>query len=139
MHQSTIDELQQQIQGSPEQRFGHKMHAVRFRKLGMTYPELSRWFGESPRTIKRWVRSYNLHGIDGLLEKHSGRPTELTALQRAEVLAATTAGPQSVGLPFKNWTGRALAKWIIQRWGVRLRERQCRRMIETAKSGGSIQ
>ena len=134
MHQSTIDELQQQIQGSPEQRFGHRMHAVRFHKLGMTYPELSKWFGESARTIKRWVRSYHLHGIAGLLEKHSGRPTELTALQRTEVTAAITAGPESVGLPIKSWTGRALAKWINRQWGIRLQERQCRRMILAAKS-----
>jgi transposase len=112
------------------------MHAVRFYQLGMTYPELSKWFGESARTIKRWVRSYNLHGIAGLLEKQPGRPTELTALQRAEVMAAITDGPQSVGLPIKSWTGRALAKWIYQRWDIHLRERQCRRMIETVNRAG---
>ncbi len=48
-------------------------------------------------------------------------------------MAAVTAGPESVGLPIETWTGRELAKWISQRWSIRLRERQCRRMLEAAK------
>ncbi len=79
MRQSTIKKLQQQVHESHERRLGRKLDAVLLREQGKTYPEISKCFGESQRTIKRWVRSYDLYGIDGLREKRSGRPTELTA------------------------------------------------------------
>ena len=137
MPQSAIDELEEQIRQSPEQRLGHKLHAVLFRKKGMEYPELSKWFGESQRTLARWVRAYDVHGLAGLREKEPGRPTRLMPKQRAEVIDAIRNGPASVGNEGTAWTGRALADWINRRWGVHLRDRQCRRMIEAAKPGVS--
>jgi transposase len=133
MPQSAIEELEKQIRQSPEQRLGHKLHAVLFREKGMEYPELAKWFGESPRTLARWVRAYKVHGLAGLQEKQSGRPAQLTPEQRAAVFAVISDGSSSVGRAGTAWTGRTLAEWINQRWGVRLRERQCRRMIEGAK------
>jgi transposase len=130
---SEIKELQQFLREYPERRSTGKGYAILFRKKGMTYPELARWFGKSPRMIARWVRAYNLHGIDALREKESGRPPRLTEAQRAEVRSAITERLKIVR-PRKAWTGRTLARWIKRRWGVRLDERQCRRLIEAAKA-----
>lgn len=132
MRQSTINELEKRIRQSPEQRLGHKVHAVLFREKGMQFPELSKWFGESQRTLARWVRAYNVHGLAGLSENEPGRPTRLTPEQHAEVIDAIRNGPGSVGCAGTAWTGRTLAEWINRRWGVRLHERQCRRMIGAA-------
>ena len=136
MPQSAIEELETQIRTSPEQRFGHKLHAVLFRKQGMEYPELAKWFGESPRTLARWVRAYDVHGLAGLQEKQSGRPMRLTPEQRDEVIGAIKNGPRSVERAVTEWTGIDLADWINRRWGVRLHERQCRRLIAAVKNGG---
>jgi transposase len=130
---SEIKELQQFLQEHPERRSADKARAVAVRKKGMTYPELARWFGKSPRTIARWVRSYNLHGIDALRDKKPGRPTRLTEEQRAEVRSVIVERLKSIR-PRKAWTGRTLAEWIKRRWGVRLDERQCRRIIDAAKA-----
>jgi transposase len=97
MPQSAIDELEEQIRQSPDQRLGHKLHAVLFRKKGMQYPELAKWFGESQRTLARWVHAYNVHGLAGLSEKEPGRPTRLTPEQRAEVIDAVRNRPASAG------------------------------------------
>jgi hypothetical protein len=113
MRQEVIDQLQQKIHGSPEQRLGHKMHAVLFREKGMEYPELTKWFGESQRTLARWVRAYKLSGFEGLLEKQEGRPKRLSADQRAEVIAAIARGPRSVGLAINEWTAQA-AGWSVR-------------------------
>ena len=137
MPQSSIDELEQQIRQSSEQRLGHKLHAVLLRKRGMEYPELAKWLGESTRTLARWVRAYNMHGLAGLQEKQSGRPMRLTREQRDEVIEAINKGPRSVGRAATAWTGNDLADWINRRWGVRLHDRQCRRMINACKNGVS--
>lgn len=120
MHQSANHEIEKQIRQSPEQWLSRKLYAVAFREKGMTYPELSKWFGESQRTIARWVRAFKMHGLAGLEEKEPGRPTRLTPEQRAEVTDVIRNGPARVGCTGTAWTGHALADWINKRWGVRL-------------------
>ena len=125
---STTD-LQTEIHGSADQRYGRRLHAVLLLERGMRHPAVARALDEAPRTLARWVRRYrdHGHGLAGLRERAAGRPRRLTPDQLAEVRGAVAGAPE------KEWTAAALAAWIEERFGVRLSDRQAGRLLSQAR------
>ncbi len=121
-------ELQNEIHGSADQRYGRRLHAVLLIENGLSYPAVARALGEAPRTLARWVRRYRDHGLVGLRERAVGRPRRLTRQQLAEIRGAVAGAPE------KTWTAAALAAWIAERFGVRLCDRQAGRLLRQARA-----
>jgi transposase len=137
MRPSVVAELENQIHGSAEQRYGRRLHAILLVERGMSYPATARLLGDSPRTIARWVHRYNDHGLAGLRERPKGRPRRLTRAQNDQI-RAVIAWPERGGSAAKPWTAPALAEWIDQRYHVRLSDRQCRRLLSESRIRGVI-
>ncbi len=121
----TVTDIQTEIHGSADQRYGRRLHAVLLIENGLSYPAVARALGEAPRTLARWVRRYRDHGLAGLRERAAGRPRLLTPEQIAEVRGAVAGAPP--------WTAAALAAWIEHRFGVRLCDRQAGRLLSQAR------
>ena len=120
--------LHQEIRRSEESRYDHRLHAVLLVFQGMTCPEVAELLGEAPRTVEYWLDRFGKNGISGLGEQpKSGRPTRLSEKQ-LEVVKAALQQVQA-GLPGPSLSGKALAAWLAERYGVSLGVRQCQRLL----------
>ena len=59
-----------------------------------------------------------------------GRPSEITAEYRAELLAAARRRPRSLHLPFSLWTLQRLADYLAERTGLRVSDETVRRALK---------
>lgn len=75
--------IQQEIQRSDESRYDHCLHGLLLVAGGHTCQQVAEWFGEDRRTIQRWVKTFEQHGLNGLREgpPRSGRPRTLSTQQ----------------------------------------------------------
>ena len=122
--------LQQEIYRSEESRYDHRLHCVFLVAQGLTCPEVSRLFGDSPRAVELWVRRFEEEGLAGLQEGHrTGRPARLTDDQIREVALILTQRPFDAGIPGNAWDGKTLCAWLEKRFGVQLGVRQCQRLF----------
>jgi len=75
--------------------------------------------GASLSAVKRWKRVMKAEGFSGLQPKENGgRPTRLTDEQRDQLCEIITAGAVSSGFENECWTGRRIAKIILEKFGV---------------------
>ena len=75
--------LKDEIRRSAVSRYDHRLHSVLLVAQGMTCPKVARLFGDTPRSVENWVRSYELYGLRGLLEdKRPGRARRLNPQQQ---------------------------------------------------------
>ena len=113
-----------------ELRLAHRLHALMLVSLGHSCHEVAGWFGESPRTLQRWLQSYSSQGLDGLRDHWAGgRPARLSPQQRACIAQEISAMPSELGLTQVRWSGKFLSRRIEALYGVLLSERQCQRLL----------
>ena len=76
---------------------------------GKTNTEIAATVGCSRPAVLRWRSRYAIHGLDGLVDHpRSGRPRTIGDDRRAEIVAATLAGPPE-RLGITHWSARTLA------------------------------
>lgn len=115
---------------SASARFMHKAHCVLMVMSGMTCCGVAAMFGESARSVARWVRAYEQGGIEGLKNKpHRGRPAWLPASEFVVLTGELSHSPCDLGLAQDRWTGDLLAMHVARQYGVRLGTRQCQRLL----------
>lgn len=126
--------LQDEIRRSSEARYDHRLHGVLLVAQGMSCPEVAKTLGDAPRTVEYWVRQFEAEGLSGLAEAdRPGRPCRLDAGNLAEIESALRKSPRNFGLEANLWDGKALAKFIENRFGVTLCVRQCQRLFRRFK------
>ena len=122
--------LRQEAEHSPHSRFVHRLHCVLLIAEGRSCYEVARWFGDEPRTVERWVREFQQHGIEGLREKpHPGRHATLFDAQMRELELAFRTGPRELGYAANTWNSKSLRAEILRRFGVTLSGRHCQRLF----------
>lgn len=90
---------------------------------GRPAAEVARFLGVHERTVRRWVKSYEAGGEQGLAAKpQPGRPPKLDARQEAEVLSWVSKNPtdEEFGFSTELWTGPRVAHLIGRRLGVKM-------------------
>ena len=122
---------------SPEGRFLHRLHCVLLIFENRNCYEVARWFGESPRTIQRWVRAFNNDGMEGLRDHHSsGRRGKLTGEQMRCLAHDLKNSPPVLGYLDQKWGGKLLSEHLASNYGIRLSVRQCQRIIRVFSEEG---
>ncbi len=100
---------------------------------GLKVPQIAAIVRESEATVGRWLKRYLAEGTEGLQDApRPGRPAEITAEYRAELLAAVRRRPRSLHLPFSLWTLQRLAEYLAERTGVRVSDETVRRVLKQA-------
>jgi transposase len=80
--------------------------------------------GMDRQTLRDWVHRYNNEGLAGLRNrKPSGRPSSLTAQQKAVLCQLVEQGPDPAVHKVVRWRRRDLAAELERRFGVKLHER----------------
>jgi len=122
--------LQQVILRSQESRYDHRLHGLLLISQGLDCYQAAEWLGQNPTTVQRWVHRFEQHGFAGLEEgDRSGRPSQLTAVQRAQADRDLRRSPRQFGYAQNLWDGRLLAHHLHRTYGVHLGTRQCQRIF----------
>jgi transposase len=62
---------------------------------GLKVPQIARLVRESEATVLRWLKRYRAEGLEGLHDApRPGRPAQITAAYKAELLAAVRRRPR---------------------------------------------
>jgi transposase len=104
----------------------HLRHqAIRLRKSGRTYGEISEVTGVHPTTVCQWYKSYERGGAKAVRIKKRGRPTgscrTLSQAQEKELRRAIREKcPDQLKLPFALWTRIAVQQLIKQLFAIKM-------------------
>jgi transposase len=83
------------------------------------------------QTLRDWVHRYNAEGLAGLKNRKApGRPSRLTAEQKAELAALVEKGPDAEKDGVVRWRCADLKRRIEETFGVRLHERTVSKQLK---------
>ena len=123
--------LRHEGEHSPQSRFVHRLHCLLLVGTGRSCYEVAEVFGDDPRSVERWVREFQQHGIEGLREKsHTGRHATLADAQMRQLELALRNGPRELGYAVDLWNNPLLRAEILRRFGVTLSARHCQRLFK---------
>lgn len=103
--------------GRTEQRVARRSHIL----LAMEDPqtiveELAQQIDLTPTGIWYVCRRYETHGIDAIYDApRSGRPREISALERVAIEQLACCDPAGLGLHMTHWSTRSLARIAAER------------------------
>lgn len=90
---------------------------------GMSREEAARIGGMDRQTLRDWVHAFNKDGAGGLINaKSPGRPSKLSAAQKAEIKALAEQGPDFEKDGVVRWRRIDLARIAKDRFGVTVDE-----------------
>lgn len=123
--------LETEVHRSSESRVIHRLHAVLLVSVGCSCYQVAHWFGEDPRSVQRWIHSYEQHGLDGLREQHrAGRPARLTPEQLQQLRPELAVSPGQAGYTQARWSGKLLAQHLERDFDLHFSQRQCQRLLQ---------
>lgn len=122
--------IQQEIARSDESRYDHRLHGLLLITGGQSCQQVADLFGEDRRTVQRWVKRFEIHGLEGMRDgERSGRPATLDGKQWAALGCDLRRDPAEFGLAGHLWDGKLLSEHLHRRYGVTLGIRQCQRIF----------
>ena len=122
--------LRNEGEHSPQLRFVHRLHCLVLVGTGRSCYEVAEVFGDDPRSVERWVREFQQHGIEGLRERpHPGRPATLADAQMRQLALALLSVPRGLGYTVDLWNNKLLRAEILRRFGVTMSLRHCQRLF----------
>jgi len=76
---------------------------------------VARRLGVDRKTVRRWRERFRLNGVRGLKDRpRSGRPCEIDAVTRCQVVAMACGSPADAGIPHRElWTVDALHDAVL--------------------------
>lgn len=122
--------IQQEIARSDESRYDHRLHGLLLLTGGQTCQQIADLFGEDRRTVQRWVKRFEEHGLDGMREgERVGRPACIDAKQWAALEKDLRRSASDFGHVGHLWDGKLLSAHLKQRYRIDLGVRQCQRIF----------
>jgi transposase len=117
--QAAVDALLRQRALSPRQR--ERLEMVKAAGMGSDVATIGQWTGRTPRTVRRWLRTFREGGVTALAGAPiPGRPPKADAAYLAALEDAVERAPRSMGLPFDVWTSGRLSAYLEATTGVRI-------------------
>jgi len=102
-------------EGCGEARRYRRARMVQLAATGASISAIARALGTSRGRVGDWLGRFEKEGVAGLEDQpRSGRPVEITALERHQVIATATSDPGEFGLDRTVWSHEALAEVLEQ-------------------------
>jgi transposase len=98
-----------------------RLQAIYLRGQGKTPPEIARILGRCPKTVRNWIKRFNIGGPDALKYTHTGGRTAKLTSQQEEALIRSIKEARPDG---RRWTLKTLAEKVFEEYGVRLSQQQ---------------
>ena len=94
LSESKLKELQTQYKQERDRRMAERIHCIILYAQGKDLNELKRILFVSLKTLKKWIKTYLVQGLDGLRQwGYKGQESDLSAAQWAEVEAELERRP----------------------------------------------
>ena len=125
--------IKDELRNSESARNLCRLNATLLVHLGFGCPVVAGWLEVSARSVERWTRAYEQHGVAVLREIHGGgRPASMSPGQMQQLARELGLPPSQQGLGHSHWSGKLLALHLSQRYGVVVSARQCQRLLSAA-------
>lgn len=112
----SLEELEVARQCAPSKNASDRMLAVKSLGLGVDFEIVCKMFVVCERTLQRWIRDFNLFGIDGLVDhERTGRPPAIAPGKKTELTELIEA-PEKAG--YAHWTGRKFHGYLRETLGL---------------------
>ena len=103
-----------------EARLYRRARTVLLAAEGQSISAVARTLGTCRARVGQWVQRFREHRLDGLQDLHrSGRPPEVTPLERHQVIATACQSPADLGLQRVLWDHATLACAVMSAGLVR--------------------
>lgn len=130
--------IRRAAKSSRDQLLMHELHCVLLVGLGRSCHEVGGWFGDSTRTVERWVSAFNQHGVAGLCARRpGGRRPRLPYDTAQRVAFEIRQSPGVCGFSDALWGGRLLMQHLYEHYGVTMGLRQCQRTLCRLRAVGA--
>jgi transposase len=101
------------------------VYAVYQVALGHNPKELQSVYNTSHKSICNWVHRFNAQGIAGLQDRpRSGRPSRLSAENKAKLKQVVLLSPMGAGFSSGTWTWALVLEYIRTVFGIEYRKSQ---------------
>jgi transposase len=113
--------LQEIVRRSTEEaRLHRRARMVLLAAAGESVSAIAVRIGTNRLRVGQWLRCFAEQGVDGLRDRErSGRPPEITALERHQVVAAACQSPRQLKIEREIWSHEALAQALMDQGLVR--------------------
>jgi transposase len=119
-------------------RVAKRIHAVLLNAQGRTSGELCRILAAPRSAVSDWLRNFEEHGLEGVLEGYrSGRPARLTLEQRTALEDIIESGPVAYGFDCGIWTSPMIARVVEEEFGIAYHPGHVRKLLHAI--GFSVQ
>jgi len=119
-------------------RVAKRLQAIVMNAEGYSSGEIARILKAPRSKTSEWLRLYEEHGVDGLLEGHrSGRPRGLDDKERQQLGDILDSGPAAYGLDTGIWTSPMISWVIEEEFGIEYHPGHVRRILH--EIGFSVQ
>lgn len=116
---NTVKQLEKALLPGRKQRRSAYVQTDYGYSCGVIYTQIASILKVCEESIRLWVNSFLLKGVDGLeSRKPSGRPSKLTRTQRKELDKIITEGPVKAGFPGACWRSPMIQSFIYEKFGV---------------------
>lgn len=103
-----------------EARLYRRARMVLLAASGASIASVAREVGTNRTRAGEWLRRFQAKGVEGLQDElRSGRPAEITSLERHQVIAAACSQPSEFGLERAVWSHESLADALEESGRVR--------------------
>jgi transposase len=122
---ATREALLALCQEIPGARTGVKIAALLLVLDGQHRGWIAEVLGLTRMTLTSWIHAVNQGGIASLKAKRrAGRPSQLTASVRSEILEHLEKMPEEFGISSPRWNGTALVKHLRRHFHIEIKVRQ---------------
>lgn len=112
-------------------RVSKRIHSVLLNSEGRTSGEISKVLHASREKVSEWLKIYDHQGIDGLMEgKRTGRPSQLTDVQKILLCDIIDSGPIAYGLMTGIWTSKTITEIIEWEFDVTYHHGHVRKLLQ---------
>lgn len=104
-----------------EARFNRRARIILMAAEGKSISAIARHIGTCRARIGQWIKRFKMHRIDGLQDlPRTGRPAEITPLERHQVIATACSAPKDFGIRRSVlWDHATLAEAVVSAGLVR--------------------
>jgi transposase len=111
-----------------------RLQAVKLHERGWQQNKIAEAFGVTEGAVSQWLKKAKTQGGEALRHQPPpGRPSKLSAEQRAQLPALLAKGPEAFGCRGQVWTTERVAHLIRQEWGVSYHPAHCSRLLRDLK------
>ena len=128
-----VDDLREALAQVEASRPATRLIAALAYQHGVTQTELAEWFDVERKTVYNWLSRLE-ERPDALADAardapRPGRPTKLTAEQRAELADALASSPVEAGYDEREWGPSLVRRYVREQFGVDYSPASCRRLL----------